>query len=126
MTTIDDLLTPPPPPPPAPESPDQPRSLDQTRATSDRVFRGSVTAIGAVVLVVTSLIGLFLGYQLIPTLHHYGLHFFTQNQWEPGLNQIGIEEAIIGTVEVAIIALAISFIISFSLSPFQLWPRPAP
>lgn len=94
---------------PAFEADDRPRELGQTRGRPDKIFRASVTGIGAVVLLVTGLIGIFLGYQLVPTLHHYGLHFFTQNQYQPELNLIGISEATLGTIEVASIALSISF-----------------
>jgi phosphate transport system permease protein len=94
---------------PAFEPDDQPRLLVTTRGMSDRVFVATSTAIGAVVLLVTGAIGLFLGYQMIPTLHQYGLHFFTENQWVPERNILGISAVLIGTVEVAAIALIISF-----------------
>ena len=45
----------------------------------------------------TGAIGLFLGYQSIPTLRHYGLHFFTQTQWNPELNKLGIAAVLVGT-----------------------------
>ena len=57
------------------------------------------------VLAITGAIGLFLGYQSIPTLRHYGLHFFTQTNWQPELNQIGIAAVLVGTVEVALVAM---------------------
>ncbi len=97
---------------PAFEPDDVPRSLATTRDAPDIAFRSIATAIGAVVLLVTGAIGLFLGYQMIPTLHHYGLHFFTENQWIPERNILGIEEVLLGTVEVALIALLISFPLS--------------
>ncbi len=50
-------------------------------------------------------IGGFIGYQAIPTLRTYGLHFFTESSWQPEQNQIGISGALVGTVEVALIAL---------------------
>ena len=61
------------------------------------------------VLVMTGAIGLFLGYQSIPTLHHYGLHFFTEAQWQPELNKIGIAAVLVGTVEVALVAMVVGF-----------------
>jgi phosphate transport system permease protein len=96
-------------PVPAPEPDDQPRVLATTRGTSDKIFRVTATGVGAVVLIVTGAIGLFLGYQLIPTLHQYGLHFFVENQWEPERNILGISAVLVGTVEIAVIALIISF-----------------
>src|SRR5580658_3285692 len=53
---------------PAFEPDDVPRSLATTRDAPDIAFRSIATAIGAVVLLVTGAIGLFLGYQMIPTL----------------------------------------------------------
>jgi phosphate transport system permease protein len=94
---------------PAFEPDDLPRNLATTRARSDVIFRFTATGVGAVVLVVTGAIGVFLGYQMIPTLHEYGLHFFTETQWVPQRNLLGIGEVLIGTVEVALIALLISF-----------------
>ena len=62
-----------------------PRSWNSGRELSDRIFHGTAGGIGLVVLVVTAGIGLYLGYQAIPTLRHYGLLFFTQAQWQPEL-----------------------------------------
>ena len=61
------------------------------------------------VLAITGAIGVFLGYQSIPTLHHYGLRFFTEANWQPELNQIGIAAVLVGTVEVALVAMVVSF-----------------
>jgi phosphate transport system permease protein len=94
---------------PEPEPEDTPRAVRKTLSIPDRVFRWSTTGIGAVVLVVTGAIGVFLGLQLIPTLRHYGLRFFTENQWNPQLNVLGISEVLLGTVEVALIAIVFAF-----------------
>jgi phosphate transport system permease protein len=76
---------------------------------SDRIFHGGARAIGMFVLIMTGSIGVFLGYQSIPTLHHYGLHFFTETNWQPELNKIGIAAVLVGTVEVALVAMVVSF-----------------
>jgi len=86
-----------------------PRRLSPGRPASDRIFHGTATTIGMSVLAITGAIGVFLGYQSIPTLHHYGLRFFTQPQWQPELNKIGIAAVLVGTVEVALIAMVVSF-----------------
>lgn len=88
---------------------DEPRALDQTYDAKDRVFRGGVSGIGVFVLVLTGSIGLFLGYQAIPTLDRYGLSFFTETQWLPRQDVVGLAAVLVGTVEVALIALAIGF-----------------
>jgi phosphate transport system permease protein len=88
---------------------DKPRSIDPGLSTADHVFRGSVRLIGGFVLVMTGAIGLFLGYQAIPTVGHYGLRFFTETQWQPSTDHIGIAAVLVGTIEVALTALAIGF-----------------
>jgi phosphate transport system permease protein len=93
----------------APEPDDRPRAIRKSLSVADRVFRWGSTAIGTMVMLVTGAIGVFLGLQLIPTLRHYGLRFFTENQWNPQLNILGISEVLLGTVEVAIIALVFAF-----------------
>jgi phosphate transport system permease protein len=103
LTTGDDVL---------------PRQLSTKRDLSDRVFRGTARSIGFVVLGITGAIGIFLGYQSIPTLHHYGLHFFTQTQWQPELDRIGVAAVLVGTVEVALVALVVSFPLAFALALF--------
>lgn len=93
-----------------PESPvDVPRVLAQVYSPADRAFRRTSSAIGVSVLVLTGSIGLFLGYQAIPTLQRYGLSFFTENQWLPQQDIVGLSGVLLGTFEVAFIALAVGF-----------------
>jgi phosphate transport system permease protein len=106
VTTLIDLQ--PPAPSPQPDD-DNPRQIRKSLGLSDRVFRSGDRAIAAVVLVITSAIGIFLGYQLVPTLREYGWRFFTENEIVPSQNLLGIAAGLAGTIEVAIIALAISF-----------------
>jgi phosphate transport system permease protein len=94
---------------PAPALPDEPRVIDPGLTTADHVFHGTARAIGTTVLVVFGAIGLFLGYQAIPTLHRYGLSFFTESQWNPERDVIGIAAVMVGTVEVALVALVVAF-----------------
>ncbi len=93
---------------PRPEG-DRPRAIDPGLPLSDRIFHGSVRSISIFVLVVTGSIGLFLGYQLLPTLRHYGLRFFTETQWSPEHDTVGVAAVVVGTIEVALIALAVAF-----------------
>jgi phosphate transport system permease protein len=51
-------------------------------------------------------------------LHHYGLHFFTQSNWQPELNQIGIAAVLVGTVEVALVAMVVSFPLALMFAVF--------
>ena len=89
--------------------PAEPRSIDPGLPRSDKVFRNVIRSIGLLVLVLTSAIGLFLGVQAIPTLHKYGFSFFTETQWDPRTDTVGIAAVFVGTIEVALVALAVGF-----------------
>jgi phosphate transport system permease protein len=95
-----------------------PRQLSPGLERSDRAFHGVATTIGLSVLVITGAIGIFLGYQSIPTLHHYGIHFFTQTQWDPQVDKIGIAAVLVGTFEVALVAMAVSFPLAVMFAVF--------
>ena len=97
------------PPPTYPELDDGPRRIDRGLSTADRVFQTGSRGIGVLVMVLTGSIGLFLGLNLIPTVQRYGFKFFTQVQFNPERNQVGIAAALTGTVEIAVIALLIAF-----------------
>jgi phosphate transport system permease protein len=99
---------------PRPDVSDEPRQIDPGLPPSDRVFRHAARAIGVFVLILTGSIGLFLGYQSGPTLHRYGLSFFTESQWEPARNVIGIAAVVVGTVEVALVALSVGFVLALT------------
>ena len=87
---------------------DEPRVIHPGLPGVDRVFHGSTRSIAVLVLVIFGSIGVFLGYQAIPTFHRYGLKFLTSHDWQPRLNQIGILSTLIGTVEIALVALIIA------------------
>jgi phosphate transport system permease protein len=96
-------------PPPA-EAPTTPRRLSRKPTGSDAIFVYVSRSVGASVLVITGGIGVFLALQSIPTLHHYGLSFFSVHRgWNFDTDQVSVASLLVGTVEVAIIAIAISF-----------------
>ena len=88
---------------------DLPRPIDPGIPRADQIFRNVVRAVGIAVMVLTGTIGLFLGVKVLPTIQRYGLGFFTRAQFNPDRNIVGIASAVVGTIEVAIIALVISF-----------------
>lgn len=96
---------------PAPEEPatvdvdDVPRIIRARHSLQDAVFVHTARGLGLLVLVIVGSIGLFLGLQSIPTLRHYGLSFFTEFRWLPSQDVIGIAAVIVGTIQVALIAL---------------------
>jgi phosphate transport system permease protein len=93
---------------------DEPRQIDPGLPPVDVAFRRSAFAVGLFVLALTGSIGLFLGYQSIPTLRRYGFGFFTESQWEPARDVIGISSVLVGTIEVAAIALIVGFPIALT------------
>jgi phosphate transport system permease protein len=95
-----------------------PRQLTPGLEPVDKVYRRTATIVGALVLLMTGAIAVFLGYQSIPTLHHYGLHFFTVVRWNPEINQIGIAAVLLGTVEVALIAMVVAFPVALMFALF--------
>jgi phosphate transport system permease protein len=113
VTTLDSRLV----SPPAPElGNDSPRALGRTRSLADWVFTLGSGGIGTVVLIITSLIGTFLGVQMVDTIHRFGFHFFVESQWDPETNTLGISTVLLGTVEVAVIALTVSFPLALLVS----------
>lgn len=93
---------------------DEPRDLKAKLSLPDQLFQQGTRTVGVFVLVLTGSIGLFLGYQSIPTLRHYGLEFFTGTQFSPNQDKIGIAAVVVGTVQVALIALLVAFPLALS------------
>lgn len=91
---------------------DRPRAIRAALPLGDRVFQGTALGIGLLVLAITGGIALFLGLQAIPTLQRYGLRFFTQVEWQPELDQLGVAAVLVGTITVALVAIAVSFPLS--------------
>jgi phosphate transport system permease protein len=89
--------------------PQGPRRISRKPTGGDAVFAHTFRVIGASVLVITGGIGVFLAYQSWPTLHSYGLKFFTTQAWNPDTNTLGIAAILVGTIEVALVAMVIAF-----------------
>lgn len=105
-----DLLAPPVSgPPEGPEDvEDVPRRITARHSLQDLVFVQSARGVGMLVLVIVLCIGVFLGIQSVPTLDHYGLSFFTEFRWLPSQDIIGISAVVVGTIQVATIALVLA------------------
>jgi phosphate transport system permease protein len=97
--------------PPAPAEPVEEKRIRIRAGLSpaDRAFFGATRLMGLLVVAITASIGIFLAIQAKPTLNHYGWRFFTQSQWNPERNIIGISAVMLGTLEVGIIALVVAF-----------------
>ncbi len=111
---------------PTPEAVDEPRLIDPGRAPVDKAFRASAFSVAAVVLLVFGSIGVFLLIKSWSALHHYGLAFFTEAEWNPESNKVGVAAALIGTIEVALIALVVAFPLALGTALFISEYAPAP
>jgi phosphate transport system permease protein len=88
---------------------DMPRALPRSQSPADIAFALGARGIGLLVLAITGSIGAFLAWQSGPTLRRYGFSFFTQSQWQPEQNVLGIAAVLVGTVTVAAVALSFAF-----------------
>ncbi len=88
--------------------PDTPRGVPASRTRADRTFRVVATAAGLATLVILGLIGLFLLIRAVPTFHQNGWHFFTTTEWNPDGGHAGVLALLVGTIEVALIALVLA------------------
>ncbi|WP_232680557.1 phosphate ABC transporter permease subunit PstC [Nocardioides sp. R-C-SC26] len=86
-----------------------PRALSRRARGADAVFVHSARLVGASVLVITGGVAIFLGWQAFPTLQRYGWSFFTESQWQPEADVIGIAAVVVGTFAVATVAMTIAF-----------------
>lgn len=100
------------------DSLDEPIKPQATNTWSDRLFHLVIRGIAGLVLVIFGSIGVFLAYQSIPTFRRYGLSFLTQSQWVPELNKVGIASTLLGTFEVALVALVIAFPVALATALF--------
>lgn len=86
-----------------------PRRISRAATGGDKIFVGGARAIGTTVLVITGGIGVFLAIQAVPTLDRYGLSFFTESQWVPEQDVLGISAVLLGTLTVALVAMTFAF-----------------
>jgi phosphate transport system permease protein len=90
----------------------RPRKISKASTGGDAIFVLGARAVGASVLVITGGVGLFLAWQAYPTLKHYGFSFFTESQWNPDQDVIGIAAVLVGTISVALVAMFFAFPLS--------------
>ena len=92
----------------------RPRTISRKATGVDAVFVHSIRVVGATVLVITGGVGVFLGWQALPTLRRYGWSFFTEASWQPEADVVGIAAVLTGTVCVALVAMSIAFPLALS------------
>ena len=97
---------------------DAPRILAPGYGLADKVFRGGVVSVAVFVLLIFGAIGLFLFLTAFPTFHHYGVSYLTHSAYQPRLDQVGIAGTLLGTFEVALVALVIAFPLALATAVF--------
>jgi phosphate transport system permease protein len=102
------------------------RPLKARLGTSDLVFRGIARGGGALVLVIMAMVGGFLAYRAWQALHKAGWAFFTTQDWNPGAGTFGIAAIIVGTVLIALVAVAVALPMALGGALFisEYAPRP--
>lgn len=85
-----------------------PRRLYADPGLPDRVFRGVARGGGGLVLAVMLLVGGFLLYRAWEALSRAGWSFLTTETWEPDAGRFGIAAVLVGTVLIALVAVAVA------------------
>ena len=98
------------------DTPDQARAITATVGRSDLIFRGVIRASGIAVLTVMSLIGIFLAFRAGKALNVAGWSFWTEQAWEPDSGKFGVAAIIVGTVLIALVAIAIAVPLAISVA----------
>lgn len=94
-------------------APDRPRRLATRQSASDLVFRRTAQAAGSITVAIMVAVGAFLSLRAADALNAMGWSFFTQTAWSPETRTFGVAAVLFGTVSIALIALAVSFPLSF-------------
>jgi phosphate transport system permease protein len=98
--------------------PATPQPLTSRRIRSDRAFFGIVSSSGVLVLALMVAVGVFLSYQAFDALQARGLAFFTTSEWQPDRNQFGVAAVLVGTLLIALVAVAIALPLSILTALF--------
>ncbi len=93
-----------------------PRNLKARLSASDRAFRGVARTGGIVVLVLLGLVGTFLGYRAAQALRKAGFSFLTTQTWNPNGGGFGIAAVLVGSILIALVAVAVAIPLSLGTS----------
>jgi len=107
--------------PHAPDSPvPQPITILDDHGVEDRIFRSGVRLAGYFVLLLLFLIGLFLFLQGFPAFHKEGFRFFTTSGFQTLVKHpfYGVLAALVGTLEVAAVAMVVGTPVAIATALF--------
>jgi phosphate transport system permease protein len=101
-------------------APPTPREITTEPRSSDKVFRGLVTAGGLSSLVILGLIAIFLGYRGFEVIVQEGFGFITNSDWSVTVDEnanvvdsnFGLAAMLVGTILCALVAVVIALPIS--------------
>lgn len=94
------------------------RRLTTRRSAGDRIFHGGIGATGVFVLSIMAAVGVFLAVQASDALRSAGAAFLTTAEWEVDRGEFGIASVLIGTVLIAVVAVAVALPISMGTALF--------
>jgi len=92
------------------------RALRAVARGGDRAFLGLHRTSAAVVLLVFTAIGLFMGIQAFKAIRVAKLHFLTTQAWQPDIHHFGIAGILTDTLLIALVAVVIAVPLSLGLS----------
>lgn len=93
---------------------DVPISLDIKPVGADRVFNGVLAGSSALVLVLLSAVVVFLFYHGFKALREAGIGLFTDPTWSPDSHHFGMMSLLVGSIAIALIAVALAAPISLA------------
>lgn len=87
----------------------------------DRIFRGLATGSGGFVIVLVILVGVFLVYQAVPSIHADQVNFLTSRIWNVsgGNLQFGIAGLLYTTVLISLLAMLLAVPVSIGIALFM-------
>lgn len=104
---------------PVPEVPsEEPRPIPTSTGPGDRAFDALLVGVGALVLAIMTLVGLFLLVRAWEALRVAGWSFLTTEVWAPESGNFGIAAVLTGTIVIAIIAISIALPLALGTALF--------
>ena len=88
------------------------RTLVAGRGLGDRIFFRGASVSGLLVLAIMGAVGVFLAIEAKQALVKAGPSFLTTSAWEPDRGKFGIAAVLVGTVLIAVVAVAVALPVS--------------